>query len=208
MNYAETHDDEDKLEGYYRWHSHIYDATRWSFLFGREKLLLSLPDLPPEPRILEIGCGTGRNIERLEQLFPDAQITGIDLSRAMLEKASQRLDIGNHIELLHTRYGDEPFKPGPVDLILLSYSLTMMRTDIENKLQNISKHMRSNGYIATVDFNKSPHLWFEKWMQANHVQMDGSLLPLLKKYFKPVETSVHSAYFGLWSYFMFIGQRG
>ncbi len=27
------------LERYYRFHSRIYDATRWSFLFGRDKLV-------------------------------------------------------------------------------------------------------------------------------------------------------------------------
>ena len=30
------------LTRYYRWHAPLYDATRWSFLFGRAALILSL----------------------------------------------------------------------------------------------------------------------------------------------------------------------
>jgi S-adenosylmethionine-diacylgycerolhomoserine-N-methlytransferase len=84
----------------------------------------------------------------------------------------------------------------------------MMGEDIEIILQSIYNDMHDNGYTAIVDFNQSPLGWFEKWMKTNHVRMDGSLLSLLNKYFDPVETSTHSAYLGMWSYFMFIGRQG
>lgn len=41
--------------------------------------------------ILEIGCGTGALTEKLAELFPEASITALDLSPAMLEAAKQRL---------------------------------------------------------------------------------------------------------------------
>ena len=58
------------LERYYQFHSRIYDATRWSFLFGREEVLLRAASVTTPKRILEVGCGTGRNLPGLRRRFP------------------------------------------------------------------------------------------------------------------------------------------
>lgn len=43
----------------------------------------------PVRRLLEFGCGIGRNISFLQQAFPEALITGFDISAASLEIARQ-----------------------------------------------------------------------------------------------------------------------
>ena len=50
------------IQGYYALHSRIYDATRWTFLFGRESILRRSAKIAAPERILEVGCGTGRNL--------------------------------------------------------------------------------------------------------------------------------------------------
>lgn len=45
----------------------------------------------PEFRILEIGCGTGYLTERLVQLFPQCQLTAVDLAPGMIEVAKERV---------------------------------------------------------------------------------------------------------------------
>jgi S-adenosylmethionine-diacylgycerolhomoserine-N-methlytransferase len=68
------------LERYYRFQSTIYDATRWLFLFGRGSILKEIrARLTGATEIVEIGCGTGRNLAHLARIFPEARITGIDL---------------------------------------------------------------------------------------------------------------------------------
>jgi S-adenosylmethionine-diacylgycerolhomoserine-N-methlytransferase len=196
-----------KVEAYYRFHARIYDATRWSFLFGRENLLDQIPDLPPQPHILEIGCGTGKNIERLSYHFPDASIVGIDLSPDMLQKADERLGATKEVELQLGRYGQNSFDYDSFDLVLVSYSLTMFDANIEEIFEQICTDLKPNGYIAAVDFNTSPFNWFCRWMEMNHVDFNGHLLPLLKKYFTPSNIEISKAYGGLWSYFQFIGQQ-
>ena len=79
------------MQRIYRFHAHIYDWTRWAFLFGRRRAVEAL-DVAPARRILEIGCGTGLNFSLLlERLDPDAgRLTGLDFSMDMLRKARKR----------------------------------------------------------------------------------------------------------------------
>lgn len=193
------------VERYYRYHSGIYDATRWSFLFGRKKLLRLLPKLPDQPRIFEVGCGTGRNLATLAHLFPQASIKGMDLSEDMLSVANKKLPDG--ILLAQGCYGSDDIDSPPFDLILLSYSFTMMGNRLESIFQHLDEDLKPNGCIAVVDFNNSPFPWFCKWMKHNHVNMNGKLLPRLRQRFQPVYENVNKAYLGLWSYFLFIGKK-
>lgn len=202
---APTHGRE--VEQYYQYHAHIYDATRWSFLFGRETLLDMIPDLPSKPQILEIGCGTGKNIERLEYYFPDAEITGLDLSPEMLGKAERRLQHSSQVELKLERYHPGSFDYNSFDLILLSYALTMFGKQTDAIFDAMLEDLKPNGYIAVVDFDTSPFNWFCRWMEINHVNFSGHLLPLLKKYFHPSDIKKKDAYLGLWSYFQFVGKQ-
>lgn len=51
------------------------------------KRLLQYVDLPERANVLDIGCGTGRLLERLATQFPDLRGTGLDLSINMLRVA-------------------------------------------------------------------------------------------------------------------------
>jgi SAM-dependent methyltransferase len=58
--------------------------------FARYKVdLIKKAARGPVRRVLEYGCGTGRNIGYLQAAFPDAQIMGTDVSEASLEIAAQ-----------------------------------------------------------------------------------------------------------------------
>lgn len=209
MEVAPTHTSEsysNKVENYYRFHAPIYDATRWSFLFGRKRILDMIPDLPADPRIMEIGCGTGQNIRRLENQFPNANILGVDLSNEMLKIASEKLNGSDQVDLLKARYGSDQLHKGSFDMILLSYSLTMMNGLYKDLLIQVSKDLKPDGHVAVVDFHASPFDWFRRWMNLNHVDFSGHLLPQLQKHFQPIKKEVNNAYAGLWSYFLFVGE--
>lgn len=197
----------EQLKAYYRLHSPIYDWTRWSFLFGREELLNYIPDLPPNPRILEVGCGTGKNLSNLEYLFPDATIYGIDLSEDMIRQARKKLHDDQQIKLIHGAYGEADFKFEPYNLILLSYSLSMLGSQSEDILKQVHADLAPGGYIAVVDFNDTPLNWFRKWMKKNHVNLDDHLPKLLNKFFTPTRFIEQKAYLGMWSYIKFLGRR-
>lgn len=194
------------LQHYYRRHAPLYDFTRWSFLFGRRRLIGALPALPARPRILEVGCGTGSNLVCLQRRFPRARITGIDLSPAMLRRAEAKFESSAGVQLIHGTYGDGRHAAGPYDLILCSYSLTMTGPRREAVVRQIARDLAPGGCLCAVDFHDTPSLWFQRWMNRNHVRIDGSLLPGLEVPFSPVHAGVHRAYGGLWRYFCFIGR--
>lgn len=189
------------LQSYYALHSRIYDATRWSFLFGREAVIRRAAGFINPRRILEVGCGTGRNLRSLQRLFPEAEITGLDLSADMLRIAKTKT---SGVKLIQRPY-DAP--AGGFDLILCSYALSMFNPGWDLAIQTAAADLNPNGIIAVVDFYHTEVQWFERWMRHNHVRMQGHLWPLLRQSFTPLSDTRHSAYAGLWHYGLFIGRK-
>jgi ubiquinone/menaquinone biosynthesis C-methylase UbiE len=59
-------------------------------IWPQEQALLRRYALPPEPEILDAGCGTGEIASRVAELYPRAHVLGIDILDDHLEFARQR----------------------------------------------------------------------------------------------------------------------
>jgi S-adenosylmethionine-diacylgycerolhomoserine-N-methlytransferase len=195
------------LERYYQFHSRIYDATRWSFLFGREEILRRVARVIAPQRVLEVGCGTGRNLPGLRKRFPQAHITGVDLSEQMLAIAAQKVR-DDKITLLRRAYS-APVHAGSsgFNLVLFSYALSMFNPGWEQAIDAAWDDLEEGGLVAVVDFSHTSFSWFRRWMGVNHVRMEGHLWPHLAKKFTPVLDERFNAYGGVWSYGIFIGRK-
>jgi S-adenosylmethionine-diacylgycerolhomoserine-N-methlytransferase len=196
------------LKGYYRFHSKIYDATRWSFLFGRSSLIDAVDSQTNPARVLEVGCGTGTNLVHLARAFPRAELFGLDISEHMLRRASRKVQsMGKSFQALHHSY-DEPVHSGTgFDLVLFSYSMSMFNPGWERALDNALEDLRRGGLVAVVDFHTTPFRLFSSWMKANHVRLGGHLLDGLRARFSARRASIRPAFGGVWTYFQFIGER-
>jgi S-adenosylmethionine-diacylgycerolhomoserine-N-methlytransferase len=194
------------IERYYRLHSRIYDATRWSFLFGRAAILDDIAAAATPVRILEVGCGTGKNLVNLATRFPEASITGVDLSETMLALArGKTARFGERVRLAHRAY-DAPLGDQPgFDLVLFSYALSMFNPGYDTAIAAARRDLVQGGHIAVVDFHDTPLPVFARWMGVNHVRMDGQLQLPLRSQFMPVTDRLHPAYGGVWRYLMFVG---
>jgi S-adenosylmethionine-diacylgycerolhomoserine-N-methlytransferase len=157
-------------------------------------------------RILEIGCGTGSNLVALAERFPKAQIIGLDLSRDMLSRARRKVrPYGGRVGLIHRAY-DAPVALGRrFDLIVCSYSLSMINPGYDEVLRICREDLSARGIVAVADFHRSPHAWFRRWMGVNHVRMEGQVLATLDKHYQPLSCEVRQGYGGLWSYLNYIG---
>ncbi|MEZ4680320.1 MAG: class I SAM-dependent methyltransferase [Caldilineaceae bacterium] len=202
------HSDQQTLTRYYQFHAKIYDATRWSFLFGRAALIDALRSRCRARRILEVGCGTGRNLCALTQAFPEAEITGIDLSPDMLAIAKKNLaPFQDRVQLRCEAYGSASVQVPRYDLILFSYALSMFNPGWEAAIADAHADLFPGGTMAVADFHLTTIPPFARWMATNHVRMNGHLLPKLRSHFSPAACDISPAYGGLWHYFLFIGRK-
>lgn len=199
-----------KMRQYYQWQSKIYDSTRWTFLFGRNKIIQLIPSLLQEDvQILEIGCGTGVNLEKLANKFKTARLHGLDVSGDMIRLAQKNLEaFKDRVSLYEKPYqlGDTTFN-GQMDVILFSYSLTMINPQWNDLLLQAKQDLKPGGVIAVVDFYNSRFNWFKQHMGNNHVRMDGHLLPVLEAGFDTFYKEIKSAYGGVWEYFLYVGKK-
>ncbi len=80
------------MDSVYRGQRHIYDITRKYYLFGRDRLIAAL-DCTGNETVLEIACGTGRNLAKARRAYPGVQLHGVDISTQMLKSARNTLGV-------------------------------------------------------------------------------------------------------------------
>lgn len=119
-----------RMNAVYRWQRHLYDFTRKYYLFGRDRLIdgLDLPGSGQGVTVLEVACGTGRNLACIRGKWPDAELFGIDISSEMLRTA--RAKLGTQASLANA--DATSFDPGAIfgrqqfDRVVLSYCVSMI----------------------------------------------------------------------------------
>jgi len=193
----------DALDGFYRLHAAVYDWTRPFILFGRDEAVRSLR-LRPGERVLDVGCGTGWSLPRLQAR--GARVTGIEPSAPMRRRASARLErlrLAGVVDQDPRPYGSHPEYEGGVDAVLFSYSLSMI-PPYEEVLDRARKDLRPGGRIAVVDFlDACGPVGFG--LRHSHVVLGEARLRALRGLFPRHHEAIRSV--GLWRWFLFEGER-
>jgi S-adenosylmethionine-diacylgycerolhomoserine-N-methlytransferase len=202
----------DVMSRYYAWHSRIYDTTRWAFLFDRDALLEDLR-LSSGQTVVEIGCGTGRNLEGIvRRVGPEGKVFAVDCAASMVARSQDRIRKRklSNVWIVDSEYGRAPVT-ARADVVLLSYSLSMIPT-WEAVLNCALRELKPGGRIGVVDFcmdARNPVATaFARWMASNHVILDRSYREKLSSLFRPLQCITRKAFGGLWSYYRFVGERG
>jgi S-adenosylmethionine-diacylgycerolhomoserine-N-methlytransferase len=198
------------MTSYYRTHSHFYDATRWMFLYGRRRLVEKL-DIRPGERVIEIGCGTGANFSAIQNGLQDSgELIGVDCSRPMLHKAAERVRRHGwtNVRLLDLEYGNETISRGRADVVLFSYSLSMI-PQWERALACAHSELWPGGRAGILDFCRKVNstAWFADWLELNHVRVDRPYEERLQRLFEERTHLRYDAWAGLWSFYLFVGVK-
>lgn len=179
------------MDRIYRNQRYIYDLTRKYYLFGRDRLIRDLA-LKPGARVIEVGCGTSRNLIKIAKANPGAQVFGLDASTEMLEtsaKAIRRAGLAGRIRLVHA-YAED-LAPGlfgenaPFDAIVFSYSLSMI-PDWRKALAAAQAALAPGGRIHVVDFGDLKGLGpageglLRRWLALFHVAPREELLKAIE----------------------------
>ena len=171
----------DLMNHVYRSQSGIYDLTRKYYLLGRDQLIEAL-DPPPGGRVLEIGCGTARNLVQAARTWPDAEFYGFDISSEMLKAARKNLAQSGMTERITLFHGDaeNPARAMPptvrtFDRIFLSFCLSMI-PDWQGAIRQAAALLSPGGELHIVDFGQSerlpsPFRWIlQQWLALFHVE--------------------------------------
>ena len=170
----------DLMDRIYRHQRHLYDFTRKYYLPGRDRLIDRLKPAAGDC-VLEIGCGTARNLVVAARRYPQARFFGIDVSSAMLATAAQKVGRAGLASRIHVAHADATdFDPGRLfgvpqfSRIFLSFSLSMIdewRVVLETALSRLAP----GGELHIVDFGGQEGLpaWFRRgfrrWLARFHV---------------------------------------
>jgi S-adenosylmethionine-diacylgycerolhomoserine-N-methlytransferase len=152
-----------RMNRMYRWQRHIYDATRRYYLLGRDQLIAGLrPDAGAN--VLEIGCGTGRNLVLAARSYPDARLFGIDVSTEMLTTAIAAISRDGLSKRVRVAHADgtafDPrslFDVASFDHVMISYSLSMI-PDWRRVLEAAASRLKPGGRLHIVDFGNQERL--------------------------------------------------
>lgn len=179
------------MDRVYRHQRHVYDLTRKYYLLGRDRLVRDLQARPGQT-VVEIGCGTARNLIRIAERYPGVKLYGLDASREMLRTAEDsigRAKLSGRIQLRHGLA--EEVTPrffgldAPFDHAIFSYSLSMI-PDWRAALTEAASSVRADGRVHVVDFGDQRTLWpvarkgLRAWLALFHVTPRDELLGALE----------------------------
>jgi demethylmenaquinone methyltransferase/2-methoxy-6-polyprenyl-1,4-benzoquinol methylase len=131
-------------------------------------------DLEKGDRVLEIGCGTGRNFRHLQQAVgPQGRIYGVDLSAGMLQRARALCERQGWRNVALVQGDAAEFTaPEPLDGILFGFSYNTMPHHRE-VLDCALQQLRPGGRIVIMDgklprgFGERLLLPFSLWLMKS-----------------------------------------
>jgi S-adenosylmethionine-diacylgycerolhomoserine-N-methlytransferase len=179
------------MDRVYRRQRHFYDFTRKYYLLGRDRLVRELQAQPGEC-VVEVGCGTARNLIRIAQRYPGVRLYGLDASAEMLRTAREAVARAGLSERIVLKQGlAEDVTPGlfgldtPFDHAIFSYSLSMI-PDWLAALAAATSSLREDGRLHVVDFGDQRTFWpiarraLRAWLALFHVAPRDELLGALE----------------------------
>lgn len=161
------------MDGIYRYQRYIYDLTRKYFLLGRDTMLDEMQP-PAGGTVLEVGCGTGRNLIQAAKRYPNAKFYGFDISTMMLETARANVSNAKLDGKIIVAEGDATdfsseklFGIDAFDRVFISYSLSMIPPWRE-AIREALKAVKPGGSLHIVDFGQQQKLpgIFKKGLEA------------------------------------------
>ena len=150
-----------RLAACYDW---IFGAT---LDLGRREAVRRLP-LSSGDTVLDVGVGTGLTAS----LYPtDCVVTGIDISKPMLERAERRLAAlgANHVTLMHMDASDLQFEDESFAVTYAAYTVSAVADPVK-VVNEMCRVCRTGGYVVLL----------------NHFQSNGPVASKIERLLSPV----------------------
>lgn len=156
---------EKTVEKKYNRFSIVYDMLEWpveKLLFSRwRKRIISAA----KGEVLEVGVGTGKNLPYYSK---KAKVTGIDISKGMLEKAVKKSKkLGLNCRLLLMDAENMKFKDNSFDTALCTFILCSVPNPVK-ALKEMRRVCKPNGRIIMVEHVLSKNRLIALWQKLHN----------------------------------------
>lgn len=181
----------------YRRQVSTFDLTRLPVLLGRHRLPALIPS---GTRVVEVGCGTGGNLRRLQAAAgPRGKVCGVECAPAMWARARRLQGPGVQVLL-----GDYPNgcagTPAP-DVVVFSYSLSMM-PDYRAALGRAWESLAAGGRVVVLDFMDTGVGLLRRRLVRYGVELGGAPRDWLRRRGVMITEREFRAWGGLWTYYL------
>ncbi|MDR3165596.1 MAG: class I SAM-dependent methyltransferase [Synergistaceae bacterium] len=143
----------EEMSAFFNSRSEIYNAVHLEHVGGMESKQIIASFLPSHTKtIIDLGIGTGLELEAIFKRFPDAEVTGLDIAENMLKLLKESYP-DKHIKLHCGSYLDYDFGNCRYDAALsvmtLHHYTHKTKTDLYRRIHNC---VRQNGVYLECDY--------------------------------------------------------
>jgi len=125
--------------------------------------------------VLDVGCGTGRLLRLMHQLWPDAKLTGIDPTPGMVERARQLTPSAT----FEVSFAEAlPVSDASVDVVVSTFSFHHW-SDQGAGLQEVARVLRPTGYFFLADAVLPA--WLSRFLPWSHLRSPAQVRSLFQQ---------------------------
>lgn len=159
----------EKMDEFFAVRVEGYDEHMLNEVGGCRECYIKMAELVPADtkELLDLGCGTGLELEGIFRRFPDISVTGIDLTKAMLDRLSEKYQ-GKNITLICGDYFTADLRQERFDTTI-SFQ-TMHHFSHEKKIglyRKIRDSLKSGGVYIECDYMVETQAEEDKWYSEN-----------------------------------------
>ena len=145
----------EKMKDFFDNRVEIYEEHQLNNIdFAKEFYPFTAKCLPKfkNANILDLGCGTGLELEEYFKLNPSANVTGIDLAPKMLEVLKNKFPDKN-LNLINASYFDVPFVVNKFDAAVSAESIHHFSKNEKLSIyRKLHKALKDHGYFILTDY--------------------------------------------------------
>lgn len=158
----------DSIKKIYAGYSNVYDAIFKQFFYPRQKHVINSMGIMPGNRVLDVGVGTGLSLP----LYPrHCEVTGVDLSAEMLEKARKKINKYrfHHISLREMDASNLEFDDNTFDHVIATFVISVVPDPVK-VISEMKRVCKKTGKIVIV----------------NHFQSDNKFIAKFEEFINPI----------------------
>ena len=159
----------EKMDEFFAARVEGYDEHMLNEVGGCREAYEKMAELIPDgtENLLDLGCGTGLELAGIFRRFPEISVTGIDLSKAMLEKLSEKYSDKN-ITLINADYFSTDLGRERFDTAISFQTMHHFSHDMKIGLyEKIRNSLKIGGVYIECDYMAETQAEEDYWYSEN-----------------------------------------